>query len=160
MDRAKRKRPFAAADRERFIESCRAAGLRVTEQRLAIYRYLLEDPGHPSAEAIYRALARRYRSLSLATVYNTLEALEDVGLVGQLGIGADRRRFDAVTDRHHHLVCEVCGRVEDVFSPALDRLAPPSSARAFEVRNLSVHFFGRCAGCKGRGRARRTRSRT
>ena len=64
-------------------------GLRPTQQRIAVYEYLIEHPEHPSAETVYAALSRLYPAFSKTTVYNSLYALAEAGLVRTLTIQAD-----------------------------------------------------------------------
>jgi Fur family transcriptional regulator, peroxide stress response regulator len=144
---------------EPFVERCRAAGIAVTPQRLAIFRRLAETDRHPSAEELYAAVRREMPTLSLATVYKTLDTLATIGLVRPVSRLGARGRWDANLAPHHHLVCTVCGKVTDVMEPRLEAAARPAAAVAarhgFEAAGHSVEIFGRCAACRGR---RRTRS--
>jgi Fe2+ or Zn2+ uptake regulation protein len=141
---------------EPFVERCRAAGIAVTPQRLAIFRRLAETDCHPSAEELYAAVRREMPTLSLATVYKTLDTLATIGLVRPVSRLGARGRWDANLAPHHHLVCTVCGKVTDVMEPRLEAAARPASAVAarhgFEAAGHSVEIFGRCAACRGRRR--------
>lgn len=133
---------------DQFPSQCRAAGLYLTPQRQAIYAALARSLEHPSAEQIHRKLAPGYPSLSLATVYKTMETLEQAGLVSLVNVVHESARYDAETGLHHHLVCERCKRVEDVHDASLDGLQTPvADDVGFLVRQHSVHFFGLCATC-------------
>jgi Fe2+ or Zn2+ uptake regulation protein len=91
-------------------------------------------------------------SLSLATIYKTLDALARLGLVGELPATGASRRYDANMRRHHHLVCSGCGQVSDHSDPALDRIAPPARLEGFKAQYLSIHIHGQCRACAdGRG---------
>ncbi|MGH7725517.1 MAG: Fur family transcriptional regulator [Candidatus Eiseniibacteriota bacterium] len=146
-------RPDEAADRdeavEHFTRACHERGLPVTHQRLAVYRTLLESHEHPDAEGIHRTLHGAYPSLSLGTVYKTLELLEGLGLVREVGAPGARRRFDANHHRHHHLWCVRCHRLDDVEHAALDTLSLPPSV-GFEVTDYTIQFNGVCASCRAR----------
>jgi len=128
----------------------------VTPQRLAIFRRLAETDCHPSAEELYAAVRREMPTLSLATVYKTLDTLATIGLVRPVSRLGARGRWDANLAPHHHLVCTVCGKVTDVMEPRLEAAARPASAVAarhgFEAAGHSVEIFGRCAACRGRRR--------
>ena len=87
----------------------------VTPQRIAIYRALLEANDHPNPEAIYTRVRTTMPSLSLATIYKTLDALARLGLVSELPAIGNSRRYDANVDLHHHLVCTRCDRVTDYY---------------------------------------------
>jgi len=124
----------------------------VTPQRLAIYRALLEADDHPNPEAIYTRVRSTMPSLSLATIYKTLDALAGLGLVSELPATGNSRRYDANIDHHHHLVCTRCDRVTDYYDPALDRITLPTRPAGFRARRVSVHFHGLCANCANRER--------
>jgi Fur family peroxide stress response transcriptional regulator len=146
-----------AAGIERLVAQCREAGMSVTPQRIAIYRALLEANDHPNPEAIYRRVRTTMPSLSLATIYKTLDALARLGLVSEL-IG-NSRRYDANVDPHHHLVCTRCDRVTDYYDPAFDRIPLPSRLAEFRARRVSVHIHGLCANCANARAARRSSPR-
>ncbi|MDE2237395.1 MAG: transcriptional repressor, partial [Elusimicrobia bacterium] len=129
----------------------RALGAPVTQQRLAIYGELRRAKDHPSAEAVHRRLGRRFPSLSLATVYKTLQAFSRLGLAALVNAPRAEARYDAITRRHHHLICEACGRIADVFDSRLDALRPPKLPPGFKLSGHSVHFRGLCPACARRG---------
>jgi Fur family peroxide stress response transcriptional regulator len=121
--------------------------MNVTPQRIAIYRALLEANDHPNPEAIYTRVRTTMPSLSLATIYKTLDALARLGLVSELPAIGNSRRYDANVDVHHHLVCTRCDRVTDYYDPAFDRIPLPSRPAGFRARRVSVHILGLCATC-------------
>src|SRR4051794_10722643 len=96
-----------------FRDRCDQLDLMLTPQRLAVYRVLASDDSHPSAEDIYRRIKPEMPSLSLGTVYRTLDLLVEQGLVSRVHAFSDQARFDANLAAHHHLVCERCRRVID-----------------------------------------------
>ena len=130
-----------------FMERCREAGMNLTPQRLTIYRALLEAEDHPSPEALYERVRPGMPTLSLATIYKTLDTLAGMGLVTELPATGDAKRYDANMEPHHHLVCTSCGKVTDYHDPALDRIAPPKALHGFRARQVSVHIRGLCAPC-------------
>src|SRR5256884_781090 len=139
-----------------FVARCRTAGLAVTPQRLAIFRRLAATDRHPSAEELHAAVRREMPTLSLATVYKTLDALAGIGAVRPVSRLGARGRWDANLEPHHHLVCTSCGAVTDVAEPRLEAAARPAAALAarhrFEAAGPSVEIFGRRAACRGRRR--------
>jgi Fe2+ or Zn2+ uptake regulation protein len=143
---------------ERFVTRCRAAGLVPTPQRLAVFRHLADGHGHPSAEELYATVRRELPTLSLATVYKTLDALARIGAVRRVARGGARSRWDAGLESHHHLVCIECGSVTDVLDPRLDavkaRAAVVGELHGFAVSGHVVDIFGRCATCRGGSAAR------
>lgn len=146
----------APASLDAFVERCRAAGIAVTPQRLAIFRRLAATERHPSAEELHADVRREMPTLSLATVYKTLDTLAGIGAVRPVSRLGARGRWDANLAPHHHLVCTVCGTVTDVAEPRLEAAARPAAAVAarhgFEAAGHSVEIFGRCAACRGRRR--------
>jgi Fur family peroxide stress response transcriptional regulator len=125
----------------------RDAGLRLTPQRLAILAYLEGNRQHPSAEDVYRAVRRKFPTMSFATVYNTLETLKRQGAVAELSLEAGRKRFDPDTRPHHHLICIICKRIVDVYSASGPAL--PRAARAgFKVLGSHIEFYGLCPSCR------------
>jgi Fe2+ or Zn2+ uptake regulation protein len=150
-----------------FARRCRAHGVRVTAQRLAVYRALAGDPSHPTADAIYRRLRSRLPSLSPATVYRVLESLEGNGLLRRVSTTGGAARFDANLAPHQHLICRVCGRMTDVRAPTLEVSRVAAEARPrFVVEDVDVRIVGRCETCppaarpaSGRTRSHATRPR-
>lgn len=139
----------------RFQEACRQQGLKVTHQRTEVFRELAKTEEHPGAETIYKRVRKRIPALSLDTVYRTLRTLEDQGVIGRVGSGHDRIRFDANTDKHHHFVCTRCGAVRDFYSDELSALqAPPQAADMGEVDDVYIELRGVCRRCQGAERNR------
>ncbi len=121
--------------------------LRLTPQRIAILDYLEGNKSHPSAEDIYRAVAKKFPTISVATVYNTLYALEKRGQLLKLTMDPSKARYDPNTFPHHHLMCTHCKMIEDVDTRY--RLDLPDTN--FEVTGSHVEFYGTCPKCrKGR----------
>lgn len=129
-------------------ERLREADLQVTRPRVAVYGVLADSDDHPTAAEIYQRVRSSSPGVSMATVYNCLDALQEAGLVGVMNEVHQAARYDAVMERHHHLICRSCDRVVDLHDPDLDDLAPTESG-GFEVEDLSVHFYGLCPDCGG-----------
>ncbi len=132
-------------DKEK-IERYRKLGLKMTPQRLAILEYLEGNTSHPSAEDIFRHVEEKFPSMSFATVYNTLEALKEKGLIIELNIEPGKKRFDPNIEPHHHMICEKCHRIFDVFEDFSVDL-PPKYAQKFKVKRSQVVFYGLCSRC-------------
>ncbi|MCI0340752.1 MAG: transcriptional repressor [Planctomycetales bacterium] len=146
---SRRPAPDVARWCDEFEATCRARGVRVTPQRLAVYRALAEDLSHPTAEAVWARLRPRMPSLSPATVYRILESLDREGLVRRVSVTDGAGRFDANRGPHQHLVCRVCGRVRDVRDPTLTRVGLGRDAvRGFTVEELDIRIVGRCGRCR------------
>ncbi len=123
-------------------------GLRRTNQRAAIYRFLRGSAEHPTAEQVYSAVRAEIANISLATVYKALETLVTCGLVSKLAYGDEAARYDARTDDHCHTRCLACGSVHDVAGllPAT-LLAGISATMDFHAQGCRVEIIGYCSRC-------------
>jgi len=99
---------------EEFKKKSRNLGLKVTPQRIAVYRAILSRRDHPSAEELYEELKGKIEGISLTTVYRTLSSLERVGLVQRVPTLKDKVRYDARVEPHSHFICLNCGRIYDI----------------------------------------------
>lgn len=152
-----KKQPQPRAD---FAAFCRAHGLSVTTQRLAIFEALASSREHPSAEQIHRAVHRRLPALSLATVYKNLAALKAIGAVADVNPLREEGRYEAALPGtsagrpHHHLVCTSCKKVRDLHDRDLDSLRV-RNVQGFEVRAVRVQAEGLCPDCQARAQLHR-----
>lgn len=125
----------------------RERGYKMTPQRQCIFEVLHGNAGHPTAESVYQAARAQMPSMSLRTVYQTLNELAAMGEVQQLDLGTGSSRFDPNVEGHHHLVCETCGKVRDLYAD-FRRLTVPARARqGFTVGAAEVVFRGQCDAC-------------
>ena len=129
-----------------FEKLCRSRGIRVTAQRFAVYKALAEDLGHPTAESVYARLSKRLPGLSFATIYRTLQFFENEKLIRKVSSPGAIGRFDANVGPHQHLVCRVCGSLEDISIPELHSAAIPNVS-GFTVEELDIRLVGRCQAC-------------
>ncbi len=133
---------------ERFMAACRKEGLKLTHQRLEIYRELAASDDHPSAEALHQRLIGRIPTLSLDTVYRTLGTLARHGLVHKVETGESNARFEVVFERHHHLICSHCLEIIDFQWPSMDEIAPPEELRSWgKIDSKNVVAYGICRKC-------------
>jgi Fur family transcriptional regulator, peroxide stress response regulator len=140
-----------------FVERCRERGIRVTPQRLAVYRVLATDTSHPTAESVHDRLRGEMSSLSLATVYRILDTLEHEGLVRRVSTTDSAGRFDAKLTPHQHAVCRVCGAMADLEDKRFASVALPGTLPGgFEPEELDIRVLGTCRSCRGAARKRRT----
>jgi Fur family peroxide stress response transcriptional regulator len=136
---------------ERRLEHLKAvakkAGVKLTHQRLEIFRELAATEEHPDADSIFRAVQRRVPTVSVDTVYRTLWMLHDLGLVTTLGPRAGVR-FDANLEQHHHYVCVRCGLVRDFESADLNALRVPDAVKDLgSIADAHVEVRGVCTKC-------------
>jgi Fur family peroxide stress response transcriptional regulator len=133
---------------EQFKSVAKGAGVKLTHQRLEIFRAVASSVQHPSAEAVYRAVQRTMPTVSLDTVYRTLWLLTDLGLLTTLGPRQGSVRFDANLEHHHHYLCVRCGLVRDFESTELNALRIPDTVNSFgQVVSAHVEVRGVCARC-------------
>ncbi len=141
----------------RFKDVARRAGVKLTHQRLEIFREVASSVEHPAVEAVFRAVQARIPTVSLDTVYRTLWMLEDLGLVMTLGPRHGAVRFDANLRPHHHFVCIRCGLTRDFEDPSFDALRVPGTVKHYgAVVGTRVELRGVCRNCSRRA-ARSTR---
>jgi Fur family peroxide stress response transcriptional regulator len=133
---------------ERLKATAREAGVKLTHQRLEIFREIASNLEHPDAEAVFRAVQQRVPTVSLDTVYRTLWMLHDLGLVTTLGLRRESLRFDANLEQHHHYICVRCGLVRDFESADLNALRVPDAVTELgSVVDAHVEVRGLCAKC-------------
>ncbi len=131
-----------------FEEACRRAGIKLTHQRLEIICELANATDHPSAETLHRRLIERIPTLSLDTVYRTLASFNQYGLVQKVETAESQARFEAVHERHHHLICRHCHGIVDFHWPLIDHLVLPDGAETWgKIESRSVVIYGVCRKC-------------
>jgi Fe2+ or Zn2+ uptake regulation protein len=122
--------------------------LRMTESRRAILAALARTRSHPTAEEVHRMVRTELPRVSLGTVYRNLDLLARQGLVRTLNVAGEQRRYDAVVADHHHVVCERCGRIDDVEVRDAQRLeALLVDGKGYRVQGCSLCFIGVCRDC-------------
>lgn len=137
----------------RFKEAVKASGVKLTHQRLEIFREMAGSADHPDADAIFRKVQRRIPTVSLDTVYRTLWWLNDLGLIATLGPRRESVRFDANLTHHHHYVCVQCGLARDFESAEFNALRIPEAVRRLgSVSGTHVEVRGFCESCVKRAR--------
>lgn len=132
-------------------KALRQSGIKMTHQRLEIFREVAQSGDHPDAETIFKGVRQRVPTVSLDTVYRTLWLLLDLGQISTLGPPRERARFDANMRPHHHFVCSKCGLTRDFYSTEFDQLRIPDSVRALgSAPKAHVEIRGICAQCSGK----------
>lgn len=133
-----------------MLERLKESEHRITPQRLAILDALVRSDGHPSAEDIYRHLARKYPTMSPATVYKTLALLKSQGEVLELEFSDLANRYDGKKPYPHpHVICTACGLVIDPsFLGLEDITSHVTSETGFEISSHRLDFYGICPDCQ------------
>lgn len=130
-------------------------GLNVTHPRRVLLALLTEIRSHPSPDTIIRELDRRGESLPPATVYQNLQILSLHGLLNRFLDAQGLSRFDAEPGPHSHLICKVCGKVENLDERAEAGLIETpalcdQAGEEWEVHPGSMHIFGLCPSCRSK----------
>jgi Fur family peroxide stress response transcriptional regulator len=107
---------------EELMAKLREKGYKATPQRLAICELVLSSKDHPTAEHIYQELIAKHPTLSLATVYQALHLLTEIGLLQELGFSERISRYDPDTSPHINIVCKKCGKIWDYHTENIGKL--------------------------------------
>jgi len=130
---------------DELAKELKEKNIRLSHQRLKVLEYLNDHLIHPTVDQIYTGLHREIPSLSKTTIYSTLSALAEAGLVRVITIEDNETRYDIRTENHGHFKCESCGKIYDFT-------ADPDSLQAgelenFDIRDKNVYFKGLCPDC-------------
>ena len=129
-------------------EILKQKGLKITPQRLAIYGLLKNSKEHPSAEKIHKNLVTLFPTMSLATVYKTIDTFKEIGLVQELNIDKSNFRYDANTIPHPHIICLNCRKVEDLDTSILDNIYRNiQDSCGYKIITHQLYFYGYCPEC-------------
>ena len=134
-----------------IIETLRKKGYKATTQRIAISRFALRSRDHPGALRIYGEVKKVHPTVSLATVYKTLQILKEQGLLQELDFPESQARFDSYMEPHINLVCLQCGRIQDFDDKAAREMIERVTAKAeFTRTGQRIDIYGICKTCHGR----------
>ena len=132
---------------DRIVQTLKAKKLRVTPQRFAVYANLLDRTDHPTAEQILHALNQDAPTSSQATVYSSLQALRDVGLVREVLLEEGVCRYDANIAPHHHFRCRCCGKIEDIAWEQFQGIDLQQLRPGLKVEDYELTVRGLCDRC-------------
>jgi Fur family transcriptional regulator, peroxide stress response regulator len=139
--------PLSEAELRQALEQC---GSRCTKQRAAVFAYLRSVQTHPTAEQVFAAVRLQIPNISLATVYNALDALVAAQLAGRIADPTGPARYDGRSDAHYHIRCEETGQVLDLpvpFDPSLPLKLDPDLIESlrregFEITGHRLELIG------------------
>lgn len=133
-----------------FLHTLQQAGLRLTSQRRAICEFLANTDRHPSAYQVFEALATTHPDISRATVYNTLNTLQELGAIVELSFGSDHTHYETNPEPHVNLICLRCHKITDYHGdPGIDRLAQRVLAETgFQSAAARIDLVGFCDACR------------
>ncbi|MFO8235165.1 MAG: transcriptional repressor [Bacteroidales bacterium] len=132
---------------EKIRDLIAESGLKVTPQRIAVYEALLNIKDHPTAEMIKKYISDQHPSISLGTVYKTLEAFTDKGLIGKVQTESDIMRYDVVRKKHHHLYCKKSNKITDYYDKELNKMLrayfKDKKIPDFNIEDIKVQIIGK-----------------
>jgi Fur family ferric uptake transcriptional regulator len=127
----------------------RTVARRQTPQRQVVLEELRKLSTHPTAAELYQLTRRRLPKISLGTVYRNLELLAQMGVIRKLEIGGSEARYDGMLERHYHVRCVACGRVEDArdlpAQPVYDEI---DTLSGYQILDHRLEFVGICPTCR------------
>ena len=133
-----------------FVSQCRNHDLRVTPQRIEIFKELAKATDHPTAESLHQRLVERMPTLSLDTVYRTLATFAQADLVNKVETSESQARFEVVNIQHHHLICRKCKEIIDFQWQYIDQASLPEEVQAWgHVERKNIVVYGTCHKCLG-----------
>jgi len=126
----------------------RDRNLRMTRQRRVILETLRENNTHPSADEVYEMVRRKLPRIGLGTVYRNLELLSELGEIQKLELSGSLMRFDGVPEKHYHIRCINCDRLDDAPLQALDNIEEQLlGSTEYKVMGHRLEFMGLCPDC-------------
>jgi Fur family peroxide stress response transcriptional regulator len=132
-----------------IIETLRKKGYKATPQRIAICRFALRSRDHPTVQRIYDEARKVHPTVSLATVYKTLQILTEHGLIQELDFPQSQAKFDSYVEPHINLVCLRCGNIQDLDDDAAREIVERMTAKAgFERTGQRLDIYGICKACR------------
>jgi len=134
-----------------IIETLRKNGYKATTQRIAVCRFALHSRDHPTAQRIYSEVRKVHPTVSLATVYKTLQILTEHGLIQELDFPQSQARFDSYVGPHINLVCLQCGNIQDLDDDAAREIVERMTAKTeFKRTGQRLDIYGICKICRNR----------
>ncbi|MBN1245681.1 transcriptional repressor [Candidatus Bathyarchaeota archaeon] len=131
-----------------IIQALRSKGYKATPQRITVCKTALSSREHPNVQNIYREVKKTHPTVSLATIYKTLNILKESGLVQELNFSQGQTRFDPYLEPHINMVCLQCGKIQDLDDPAVKELVKKVYVKAnFAPTTQRIDVYGVCGQC-------------
>lgn len=137
--------------KRRIIEGMKEKGLKLTRQRLEIIDILACEKSHPSASVILAEARKKAPTISLSTVYYTLDAMKKAGLIRELEFNDRDSRYEGDVSDHLNLVCTACGKIEDFGAPKPVSLEKLEKKTGFRTDSTRLEYYGLCRDCRKKG---------
>jgi len=134
-----------------IIDTLRKKGYKATAQRIAVCRFTLNSRDHPNAQKIYAEVKKFHPTVSLATVYKTLQILKEQDLIQELDLPESKARFDSYMDPHINVVCLQCGSIQDFSDNIAREMVEKVTTKAdFTRTGQRIDIYGICKTCRGK----------
>ncbi len=137
---------------EQLNERLANSGLRLTPQRRRVHEVLLEKQDHPTADQVFLRAKADMQDISMATVYNCLDALVQCGLVRQVTLDRGATRYCPNMQDHSHFYCDECGSVYDILQTISAEEAHIKLPRGFRLKNIETNLHGLCPDCAAKAK--------
>lgn len=132
------------------IEALRNKGYKATPQRIAICRIALNSRAHPSAQQVFAEVKKIHPTVSLATVYKTLDVLRELELIQEINSAKGQTRFDSYMNPHINLICTECGTIIDLDNIVVKEIITKvAAATRFKPTGQRMEVHGVCRKCSG-----------
>lgn len=130
----------------------KSKGMKYTEQRAVILQILLNLDEHLNAEEVHHIVKEKYpnQNIGIATVYRTLNFLEEVDLISSISFGAEGKKYESNTEEHHdHIICTSCGKIVEFFDEEIElKQENIATKNGFKITDHTMQIFGICEDCQ------------
>jgi len=131
-----------------FIRKCKEKNLKLTPQRIAIFKTVITNDNHPTADDVFQIIKKEYPTISFDTVNRTLLKLKELKFLDIVDLPGAPRHFETNNDNHHHFLCENCGEIFDLYSEKFDEIKIPENIQnQFQIKSKKVLLKGFCNKC-------------
>jgi Fur family peroxide stress response transcriptional regulator len=136
-------------NKEKIIAALKGCGLKVTPQRIAVFDAVINLNNHPTAENVTDYIKSNHPNIATGTVYKALETLVRCGIINKVKTDTDIMRYDAITEKHHHLYCAESERIEDFVDLELDKMLEKylknKKIPNFKIEDIKLQIVGKFA---------------
>jgi len=137
--------------KKKFYDFCKKNNLKVTPQRIEIYKIVINSKEHPSLSMVYKSVKKKFPNISIDTVYRTLRKFVEIGIVKEVENYEDFRRYDGFTENHHHFHCIKCYKIFDIPYNEVGKLSINDFFnKNFEILDYKIILKGICKKCKSK----------
>lgn len=143
------KKEFLDKHMSAFFDACQKNKIKITPQRVEIFRELIRYDDHPSVKKVYQRVKKKFPNISFDTVNRTLQTFANMGISKIVEGHENVRRYDGVVERHHHFHCLKCHRIIDIYDERLEKIDIPMDLdEKLTVFDSKIVFEGICDRCK------------